>query len=146
MKILMVCLGNICRSPLAHGIMEHLAKRNNLDWEIDSAGTAGWHSGKSPDHRSIKVANSHGIDISTQTARQFTAEDFDNYDYILAMDSQNYKDIISLSKDQKQINKVKLFIPNGSVPDPYWDDTQFKPVYDLIYNRSEEFIKELLNQ
>lgn len=146
MKILMVCLGNICRSPLAHGIMQHLVKSQGLDWEIESAGTASWHTGKSPDHRSIKVAQSYGIDISTQRARHFKATDFDEFDYILVMDKQNYSDVISLATGQDQINKVQLFIQDGAVPDPYWDDNQFQPVYDLIYNRTEALIKELLNK
>lgn len=146
MKILMVCLGNICRSPLAHGIMQHLVKEQGLDWKIESAGTANWHTGKSPDHRSIKIAHSYGIDISRQKARHFNAADFDEFDHILVMDSQNYSDVISLAQNQDQIKKVQLFIPQGIVPDPYWDDTQFKPVYDLIYSRSEKLLQEFLKQ
>jgi protein-tyrosine phosphatase len=144
MKILMVCLGNICRSPLAHGIMQHLAEKKGLGWQIDSAGTGNWHCGKAPDSRSIKVARSYGLDISTQKARQFQLSDFEEFDHILVMDQQNYKDVISLATHQEHINKVQLFIPNGFVPDPYWDDTQFKPVYDLIYARSEKLLQELL--
>lgn len=144
MKILMVCLGNICRSPLAHGIMQHLVNEKGLDWEIDSAGTGNWHCGKAPDRRSIKVAQSYGLDISTQKARQFQVADFDEFDHILVMDKQNHKDVISLATNQHQINKVQLFIPGRSVPDPYWDDTQFKPVYDLIYARSEKLLQEFL--
>lgn len=142
MKILMVCLGNICRSPLAHGIMQHLVDHKGLDWEIDFAGTGNWHCGKAPDKRSIKVAHSYGIDISTQKARQFQVSDFDEFDHILVMDKQNYSDVISLAQNQNQINKVQLFIPQGFVPDPYWDDSQFKPVYNLIYSRCEKLLQE----
>lgn len=105
MKILMVCLGNICRSPLAHGILEHLAKENGLDWEIDSAGTGSWHIGHKPDRRSIAVAKSYGVDISSQRARQFEINDFDRYDFIFVMDENNYKDVIALAKSQEE--KIK---------------------------------------
>src|SRR6476660_5401087 len=120
MKILMVCLGNICRSPLAHGVFEHLVKKQNLDWQIDSAGTGSWHIGNPPDRRSIAVAKSNGIDISDQRARQFKSSDFDNFDVILVMDRQNYKDVTSMAKTQEQKNKVKLFITDDIVPDPYF--------------------------
>jgi len=146
MKILMVCLGNICRSPLAHGIMQHLVNEKGLKWQIDSAGTGNWHCGKAPDRRSIRVAQSYGLDISMQKARQFQVSDFDEFDHILVMDKQNYEDVVSLATTQHHVNKVQLFIPGGSVPDPYWDDSQFKPVYDLIYSRSEKLLEELLRK
>lgn len=143
MKILMVCLGNICRSPLAHGILEHLANEKGLNWEIDSAGTGSWHIGNPPDKRSVSVAKSNGIDISSQRARQFKPVDFDIYDHIFVMDSNNYRDVISMASNDADREKVKLFIPDGAVPDPYWDDNQFEPVFRLIYDRCKELIKAL---
>src|SRR5690606_38658263 len=88
MKILMVCLGNICRSPMAEGIMRHLVEEKGLDWEIDSAGTGGWHIGEAPDPRAIATAKKHGIDISRLQARKFTYRDFGNFDHIFAMDDR----------------------------------------------------------
>lgn len=139
----MVCLGNICRSPLAHGILEHLAKQKGFNWEIDSAGTGSWHIGNQPDRRSIAVAKNYGVDITSQRARQFNATDFDHYDFIFVMDENNYKDVIRLAKTQEQKDKVRLFIPNGFVPDPYWDDSQFDTVYRLIHAQCEKLIESL---
>ena len=143
MKILMVCLGNICRSPLAHGILEHLAKEKGFNWEIDSAGTGSWHIGNQPDRRSIAVAKNYGVDIASQRARQFSAKDFDLYDFIFVMDENNYKDVIRLAKTQEQKDKVSLFIPDGAVPDPYWDGNQFDSVYRLIHVQCEKLIESL---
>ena len=94
MKILMVCLGNICRSPLAHGIMEQLVREEELDWDIDSAGTSNMHVGSAPDKRSIAVAKKYGIDISEQRGRQFSQNDFAHYDYIYAMDKDNLETLV----------------------------------------------------
>ena len=87
MKVLMVCLGNICRSPLAEGVLTHKLSKQGLAWEVDSAGTSAWHIGEAPDSRSIKIAKNNGINISTHQASKFSANDFDNFDFILAMDS-----------------------------------------------------------
>jgi protein-tyrosine phosphatase len=146
MKILMVCLGNICRSPLAHGVMEHLVKQNGLNWKIDSAGTGSWHIGHQPDRRSIAVAKNNGIDITSQRARQFSATDFDAFDLILVMDKQNYRDVIAQAKTAAQEQKVKLFIPDGFVPDPYYNDEEFAPVFDMVYTRCEKLLQELKHQ
>lgn len=142
MKILMVCLGNICRSPLAHGIMEHLVKENGLDWEIDSAGTGGWHTGEAPDVRSVKVAQSHGIDISAQRARQFETGDFERFDQILVMDRENLKNVLSLAENELQRQKVSLLLGDDIVPDPYWDNHLFEPVFQLVEEGCRNFIKE----
>jgi protein-tyrosine phosphatase len=144
MKILMVCLGNICRSPLAHGIMEHLAKEKGLDWEIDSAGTGGWHVGEAPDARSIKVARSHGIDISAQRARQFEQADFDVFDQILVMDRENLQNVLSLANNELQHQKVKLLLGEDIVPDPYWDNNLFEPVFQLVEQGCRNFIEQQL--
>jgi len=143
MKILMVCLGNICRSPLAHGILEHMAKEKNLNWEIDSAGTGNWHIGEQPDRRSIAIAKKYGVDISTQSCRQFLSDDFENFDHILVMDQNNLSDVISLAITDAHFSKVRLFLKNGVVPDPYLDDKQFDPVYKMIEKRCLELIEEL---
>jgi len=142
MKILMVCLGNICRSPLAHGILQHLAREKGLDWEIDSAGTGGWHVGEKPDRRSIETARQYGIDISGQRCRQFCTDDFDVYDYIFVMDHSNLKDVKSLARTAEDQQKVSLILKNDIVPDPYYEDSQFDPVYRMIEKRCKELIEE----
>jgi len=148
MKILMVCLGNICRSPLAHGILQDKIEKQGLDWEIDSAGTGSWHIGKLPDPRSIATASNNDIDITYQRARQFRSIDFDNYDLIFAMDSSNYQKIKSNSKDSKDHDKVELIMNlvepgrNISVPDPYWDDDGFNKVYDMLDKATDALIKK----
>ncbi|RCH55730.1 low molecular weight phosphotyrosine protein phosphatase [Mucilaginibacter hurinus] len=132
MKILMVCLGNICRSPLAEGVMRQLATQHKLDWTVDSAGTAGWHVGKRPDSRSTNTANSRGVDISQQASRQFTADDFDKFDQILVMDRSNLRDVLAKARNQQDKDKVRLLLDDAEVPDPYYDDTLFEHVYELI--------------
>ncbi|MBA8985463.1 MULTISPECIES: low molecular weight protein-tyrosine-phosphatase [Sphingobacterium] len=141
MKILMVCLGNICRSPLAHGIMEHMVAENGLSWEIDSAGTGDWHVGHAPDKRSIQVAKDRGIDISNQRAQLFEPNFFSKYDRILVMDKQNYADVTSMATSQEDLNKVSLFLTDDIVPDPYYDSNMFVPVFELIESRCKELIK-----
>lgn len=143
MKILMVCLGNICRSPLAHGIFEHVVKTKKLNWIVDSAGTGNWHVGQAPDYRSVAVAKKYNIDISQQRAQHFTADLFDKFDRIFVMDRQNYKDVIRLAKTQEQKDKVTLFLDDDIVPDPYYDDAMFEPVYQMIYARCTFLVDEL---
>ena len=138
MKILMVCLGNICRSPLAEGIMKKKIEEKKLNWEVDSAGTGSWHSGERPDRRSIAVAKKHGLDITDQRARQFIAADLDRFDLVLAMDSSNYTDIRRHAITKEQEEKVQLIMnflspgSNQNVPDPYWDDDGFEKVYQML--------------
>ena len=115
MKILMVCLGNICRSPLAEGILLEKIKERNLSWEVDSAGTSGWHQGELPDTRSIAVAKAHGIELTYQRSRQFKMVDFEEFDLILAMDSSNYSNIARLATTERQKDKVKLIL-NYTLP------------------------------
>lgn len=143
MKILMVCLGNICRSPLAEGIMQHLIKEKGLNWQVDSAGTGGYHIGRAPDSRSIKVAKDNSIDISKQAARKFTVADFDNFDHIVVMDQQNYKDVMYLAKTTEQKQKVILLIDNEIVPDPYYNDSLFVPVFELIKTNCVKLFEKL---
>ncbi len=141
----MVCLGNICRSPLAHGIMEHLAKENGLDWEIESAGTGNWHVGEGPDRRSTRTAREHGIDISKQICRLFRISDFDYYDKIFVMDRSNLSDILSMARNAEDAKKVALLLGDKIVPDPYYDDTQFEPVFRMIEAGCKEIIEPYLH-
>lgn len=143
MRILMVCLGNICRSPLAHGVLEHLSKESNLNWEVDSAGTGNWHVGELPDSRSIAIARKYGIDISNQSCRQFQVTDFDTYDRIYVMDYTNLNDVISLARNDQDRKKVKLLLGDNIVPDPYYNDALFDPVYQLIEEGCKLIIAEI---
>ena len=138
----MVCLGNICRSPLAEGILK--SKLDPNFFYVDSAATAAYHVGEKPDKRSILTAKRHWIDISNQRARKFIKSDFINFDVIYAMDKENFHNIISLAKDDFQQSKVKLLLNesklflNKSVPDPYYGgDDGFEDVYQML-DRSEE--------
>ena len=110
MKILMVCLGNICRSPLAEGIMKKKIQEHQLNWKVDSAGTAAWHAGEKPDSRSIKVAQKNNIDILNQRGRQFQARDLDDFDLVLTMDATNYQNVRYLTTSSEQENKIHLII------------------------------------
>jgi len=145
MKILMVCLGNICRSPLAEGIMQHLAKREGLDWEVDSAGTGNWHVGEGPDKRSVRTARDQGVDISGQVCRLFRISDFDTFDQILVMDRSNLSDILALARNAEDEKKVSLLLGDKIVPDPYYDDTQFLPVFKMIEQGCRHFIEKHRN-
>ncbi len=137
-RILMVCLGNICRSPLAEGIMRSkLAGRENFI--VDSAGTGGWHAGQKPDPRSIAIAKEFGLDISDQRARQFSSSDFKTFDYIFAMDNSNYKNVIKLANNQEDNAKVTRILnaltpgQNLDVPDPYYGgEDGFLQVYKML--------------
>lgn len=142
MKILMVCLGNICRSPLAHGVLQHLANRRGLIWTVDSAGTGNWHVGNPPDRRSIAIAEQYGIDISGQRAQEFVTRYFDEYDHILVMDRENLRNVLAKAKTAEHRARVRLFLPDNEVPDPYFDDRLFDPVYQLVATRCEELVKE----
>ena len=148
-KILMVCLGNICRSPLAEGILQ--SKVNKELVFVDSAGTAAFHVGNLPDERSIAVAKQYGIDISNQQARKFTEKDFLNFDVIYAMDKSNYQNIISLATSDEDVEKVKMILnesqpdKNYSVPDPYYGGKiGFEEVYKMLNNACDSIIYKLL--
>lgn len=133
----MVCLGNICRSPLAEGILK--SKLNPDFYIVDSAGTSAYHIGELPDHRSIAIAKKNGIDISNQRARKFIANDFNEFDLIYAMDIENYHNICSLSTNKSNLLKVKLILneinplKDLSVPDPYYGGGfGFENVYKML--------------
>lgn len=146
----MVCLGNICRSPLAEGIL--YSKVNPDEVFVDSAGTAAYHIGKLPDSRSIAVARKYGIDLTYQRARQFTAKDFAKFDKIYAMDKHNYRNILSLAKNKQETKKVKMILnethpqQNLSVPDPYYGGDQgFENVYQMLDEACEIIASRLPN-
>ena len=148
MKILMVCLGNICRSPLAEGILAH--KTKHLNFEVDSAGTAAYHVGKLPDSRSIEIAEKYNIDLSQQRARQFSRADFDAFDIIYAMDTNNYAHLISLASSEAERNKIKLILneinPNAcqSVPDPYYGGKNgFQETYNMLDKACNKIIQNI---
>ena len=142
----MVCLGNICRSPLAEGILQ--SKLDANFFSVDSAGTAAYHIGELPDQRSIAVAKKHGVDISNQRARKFDVKDFIEFDVIYAMDKENYQNICSLAKKDAELQKVKMILDevkpsqNLSVPDPYYGgDDGFQNVYQLLDEACEKISK-----
>jgi len=148
-KVLMVCLGNICRSPLAEGILK--SKIFSFKAFVDSAGTGAYHVGEKPDKRSIAIANTNGIDISNQKARKFTVEDFDLFDIIYVMDNSNYKNVISLARNTQDSAKVRLILnevfpsENLDVPDPYYGgEFGFKNVYNML-NEACDIVAKKIN-
>ncbi|MDP2540887.1 protein-tyrosine-phosphatase [Tenacibaculum discolor] len=147
-KILMVCLGNICRSPLAEGILQ--SKLSSGSFAVDSAGTAGYHVGELPDGRSIEVARKYGIDITNQRSRKFVKADFDKFDIIFTMDQSNYGDIVAMSENEEQHEKVKMILnelypnENRNVPDPYYGGDQgFENVYKMLDEACEIIASKL---
>ncbi len=148
MKILIVCLGNICRSPLAEAVLQYKAVAAGLRWTIESAGTNGLHSGEAPHHLSQKVAKQNGIDISRQTSRKFTAADVDNYDFIYAMAADVLQDIKKISGNKFNPAKIDFFLnalhpnKNSNVPDPwYGGEDGYLEVYELINNTCDAIIE-----
>ncbi len=147
----MVCLGNICRSPLAEGILKHKAMAAGLDWEIDSAGTNGFHVGEAPHHLSQKVARANGVDIGKQVARKFTSKDVMEYDVIYAMAADVMQDIRKIAGANMNESNIKLFLeehyPNQSldVPDPwYGNEDGYHEVYELIDKTCDSIIENFL--
>ena len=146
----MVCLGNICRSPLAEGILKHKIQQHQLNWQVDSAGLGHWHVGEKPDERAIYVANKKGIDITYQRARQFEKNDFKVFDKIYAMDLPVRNNLLSLTRYEGEIKKVDLILnelhpeKNMNVRDPYYDDDVkgFEEVFHLLDKACEEIIRK----
>jgi len=148
----MVCLGNICRSPLAEGIMRKNIEENGLNAQVDSAGTSNYHLGDSPDPRSIESGQKHGIDITNLRGRQFGVEDFDNFDLIYVMDNSNYKNVLSLARGEDDKAKVELLLNVSNpdqfleVPDPYFGGEQgFENVYHMIDEACAQIAKNVQN-
>lgn len=144
----MVCLGNICRSPVAEGVMKLKAEEHGLDVEIDSAGTSGWHNGKLPDSRSMANAKENGVDISDQSSRKVLLADFTEFDLLYAMDVSNYDNLINMCPEHLQY-KVKMILneihpgENMSVPDPYYGNDGFQLVFDLLNEACEKIAIDL---
>lgn len=144
----MVCLGNICRSPVAEGVMRAKAKEHVLEVEIDSAGTSGWHDGAAPDERSLINASKNGIDISKQKSRKVVLSDFEVFDFLYAMDESNYNNLLNMAS-QKYHHKIKMILnevnagDNRSVPDPYYGNDGFQLVFDLLDEACEKIAQNL---
>jgi len=147
-RVLMVCLGNICRSPMAEGIFRKLAEDYGLAVEVDSAGTSDWHAGEMPDRRAIATARRHGIDISGHRARPFSRADFDRFDFIFVMDRDNLHEVTRQARNEADRKKVFMLTealsPQRpvSVPDPWFDDALFEPVFQQIQAASEAWLKK----
>jgi len=149
MNILFVCLGNICRSPLAEGILKDKLKKNNLEALVESAGFESYHINDHPDIRAINIAKKHGIDISSYSCRLFTTDDFDRFDKIYVMEASNYRDVKYFARNQEDIDKVQFLMSvihgkNEPVPDPYFGDEQgFDKTYDMLNKACDQIIEKL---
>lgn len=144
----MVCLGNICRSPLAEGILKSKVDPNKV--LVESAGTGGWHVGSPPDPRSIEVAQKNGIDITHQRGRKFSTYDFETYHHIFVMDNSNYRDVVQLANSEEEKQKVQLLLDeifpneNVDVPDPYYGGALgFDHVFEMIEEACDQIAKRL---
>lgn len=149
----MVCLGNICRSPLADGLLLRKIKEQGLDVIVDSAGTANYHIGKAPDPRMIQTAAKHGTALEFLRARQFTSKDFQSFDHILVMDQSNYDNVAKLARHADDLKKVEFFLhylyPNqkAAVPDPYYGTLKdFEEVYQLVDKATNALIQKLIHE
>ncbi len=152
MKILMVCLGNICRSPLAEGILRSKVAERNLDWEIDSAGTSGWHNDEPPDPRSLEIALKNGVDISSQVSRKFRSIDLDHFDIIYVMDEENLRDVhqyCHTKEEKNRVRKIMDVLPEAhyrDVPDPYFGEYGFDLVYDMLDRACDKIIENAISE
>src|ERR1700743_827214 len=148
MRILMVCLGNICRSPIAEGVLRHKVKQHGLGWMVESAGTESYHVGEAPHRFSQRICLAHGIDISSFRAAKFTKEDFAKYDVIYAMAEDVYHEIKRIGGGNVDMSNVQYFLnelnkdSNASVPDPYYGNEEgFSSVYDLVERTCDAIIE-----
>ena len=147
-KVLMVCLGNICRSPLAEGILKSKIQKQNVI--VDSAGTGAYHIGKLPDPRSIEVAKKHGIDITDQRARKISKVDLDTFDFIFVMDESNYRNVLMMATNETQSAKISMIMKtiypreDISVPDPYYGgDNGFEQVYQMLDEACDVIVNKI---
>lgn len=152
MKVLMVCLGNICRSPMAEGILRKKSVENNLSIEVDSAGTADYHVGEAPDPRAIETARKNGVDISGLRGRQFTRKDFSDFDRIYVMDRSNLKNVTQLARANEEESKVALILDSlgtsgVEVPDPWYGGMKdFDETFRLLNEACDKIIAEISNE
>ena len=142
-RVLAVCLGNICRSPMAKGVLRRHIQTNGLRIKVDSAGTNGYHNGEAPDRRAQQEMRRHGIDISKQISRQIARKDFDEFDLILVMDESNLNDVNALAGDREDwLDKIHLFLEEDNVPDPYYGGSDgFAHVYQLVDEAAEDWVR-----
>lgn len=150
MKILMVCLGNICRSPMAEGILRKMIDEKNLSVQVDSAGTGSWHTGERPDRRAISTAKKFGVDISKLVARQIEVSDFEYFDKIFVMDKSNYRNVVQMARSKEDSSKVELLMnlcfpgSDTEVPDPWsGDEDGFIPVFKMMEKACSSLIASL---
>ncbi len=146
----MICLGNICRSPMAEGIVRHMAAVRGIETTLDSCGTSGHHDGESADPRSISTMAKHNIDISDLKSRKIRISDFDEFDELFVMDHSNMTNVLNLARNEEDEKKVKLFLneafpgENREVPDPYYGgDSGFDKVYDMLYRAADSFLNRI---
>ena len=143
-RILAVCLGNICRSPICHGLLDHYSSEYDREIVVDSAGTIGMHAGSPPDYRSVEVMQDHGHDISHQRSRQFRHYDFEEFDVILAMDSSNFRDLQNIAVSDEERSKIHMAIEGTNVPDPYYGGEEgFENVYQMLDEAVKNWLKKL---
>jgi protein-tyrosine phosphatase len=148
-RVLFVCMGNICRSPLAQGVFENVLRREGFEGEVfvDSAGTGAWHVGEPPDERAQRSARLRGLDLSSQRARRISPEDCQNFDYILTMDEENYRMVASLCRGSAVVRPFLDFAtdsPEREVPDPYYGGPEgFDHVLDLVEEASEGLLEDI---
>jgi protein-tyrosine phosphatase len=148
-RVLFVCWGNICRSPLAQGVFEDVLRREELDDEVfvDSAGTGSWHVGSPPDDRAQRSASARGLDLSAQRARRISADDCEEFDYVLTMDEQTYRTVASLCRGSAVVRPFLDFAPHSperEVPDPYYGGPDgFEHVLDLVEEASEGLLDDI---
>ncbi len=150
MKILMVCLGNICRSPMADGLLRKKVIDNKLNVVVDSAGTSAYHIGNEPDKRMILTANTRGISIENLKARKFTRNDFKEFDLIYVMDKSNLEDVLELTENEEEKSKVSLILneinpgSDAEVPDPYFGNQDgFAQVFDMLNEATDRIIEKI---
>jgi protein-tyrosine phosphatase len=143
MRILFVCMGNICRSPTAEGVMRRLIDDAGLDIAVDSAGTGGWHAGEPPDERATQAARRRGVTLSG-AARQVRPADFRRFDMLIAMDRGNLRELLAMAPDEEAAAKVRLLVADADVPDPYYGgDRGFETVLDMVEAACRELLDEL---
>lgn len=149
MNILFVCLGNVCRSPLAEGILKEKLKKNNLTANVESAGFESYHINEHPDKRAIKVAKKNGIDITDYSCRLFTTDDYDKFDRIFVMEAANYRDVKYFARNEKDLEKVKFLMSvisgkNEPIPDPYFGDEEgFDKTFEMLDKACNKIVQKL---